>query len=355
MKTTRLSDRRRRLALIGAIGLGKPPMNGEEVKNQLLLAFLSERYPVQVVDTADWKRKPWVVARVLWTALMGRQDTTILSASSGSVHTLLRILSPFRRAKAKVIYMVVGGYVHLGIGNGRFKADAFSGLKAIVMQGDSMRAAMEELGICSPLHVMPNSKPLLRTYGDASKYSDPKVRFLFLGRVSESKGTLLVFKALEHPLLRERTSEFSVDFFGKIEEVHRADFESGIRKNLNCGYAGYLDVTNDAEKSYGMLSAYHAMLFPTFWMGEGFPGVVIDCYVAGVPVIASDWNMNREVIHDGVTGRIIPVQDPSALAEAMASVLDDRQAWAGMSVSCHGAAAAFDSEKVLSRHLEPLL
>jgi hypothetical protein len=81
-------------------------------------------------------------------------------------------------------------------------------------------------------------------------------------------------------LSRERTSDFSVDFYGKIEEWHGADFESGLRANLNCGYAGYADFTNDAEKSYGMLSAYHAMLFPTFWMGEGFPGVVIDCFEA---------------------------------------------------------------------------
>jgi hypothetical protein len=67
--------------------VGQPPINGEKVKNQLLLSFLSERYPNQVVDTADWKRKPWIVARVVWTASMGRQDTTIQSASSGERHT----------------------------------------------------------------------------------------------------------------------------------------------------------------------------------------------------------------------------------------------------------------------------
>ena len=30
------------------------------------------------------------------------------------------------------------------------------------------------------------------------------------------------------------------------------------------------------------------MLFPTYWHGEGFPGIVIDAFVAGLLVVATD-------------------------------------------------------------------
>ena len=40
--------------------------------------------------------------------------------------------------------------------------------------------------------------------------------------------------------------------------------------------------------------------------------IVIDAYIAGVPLIASDWNMNTEVITEK-TGVIIPPKDEEAL------------------------------------------
>ncbi|NDC79099.1 MAG: glycosyltransferase, partial [Chitinophagia bacterium] len=242
-----------------------------------------------------------------------------------------------------------------GIREGRFKVAAYAGLKAIVLQGEGLRKELSSLGIASPLHVMPNSKPLPRLFGDAGRYAEPVVRFLFLGRIAEPKGTLTVFEALRHPLLRDRADRFSVDFYGRIEEVHRERFLAELGMYGNCAYKGYIDVTHDPDRSYAAFAGYHAMLFPTHWMGEGFPGVVIDAYVAGLPVIASDWNMNREVVEDGKTGRIIPPKDAAALAAAMATVLDDPESWARMSEDCHLAVRAYDAEEVLSGHLEPLL
>ncbi len=66
------------------------------------------------------------------------------------------------------------------------------------------------------------------------------------------------------------------------------------------------------------------MLFPTYWKGEGFPGVIIDAFVAGLPVIATDWNMNTEIIEDGVNGFIIEPKSSAALAEKMQYVMQSR-------------------------------
>ena len=45
---------------------------------------------------------------------------------------------------------------------------------------------------------------------------------------------------------------------------------------------------------------YFALLFPTHYEGEGFAGTLIDAYSAGVPVIASEWKYNSEVVNGDV-------------------------------------------------------
>lgn len=60
--------------------------------------------------------------------------------------------------------------------------------------------------------------------------------------------------------------------------------------------------------------------------GEGLSGALRESLAMGVPVAASDVGGNRELVEDGVTGRLFAGGDPAALARAIAALLDDRQA-----------------------------
>lgn len=347
---------RRRILLVGAIGCATSAVNGEQVKNRLLAGWLENRHRLVRIDTDGWKRRPWVMARILLEVLSGRYDTILVSASSASVHTLFQALRPFRRARARILYIVIGGYLPTGIRFGRYLASSYAGLKGLIIEGDALRRQLHSLRIEVPLHVIPNVKPIGRLHGDPARYSHQgPTRFLFLGRMSETKGTLSVMRALGHRSLRNRALDLEVDFYGTLEAGHTADFLQALSDHACCAYKGYLDVTNDPKGSYEIISGYHAMLFPTHWMGEGFPGVILDAYLCGVPVIATDWNMNRDVVKDGVTGRLIPGGDPGALAAAMSSVMDDREEWGRMSRSCHEAVRRFELDSVLRNRLEPLL
>jgi glycosyltransferase involved in cell wall biosynthesis len=55
---------------------------------------------------------------------------------------------------------------------------------------------------------------------------------------------------------------------------------------------------------------------------EGLPGVVLEAFALGVPVVASDIPPHREVVADGESGLLVTVEDPPALAAAVARVLD---------------------------------
>lgn len=63
---------------------------------------------------------------------------------------------------------------------------------------------------------------------------------------------------------------------------------------------------------------------------EGFPVSIMEAMLAGVPVIATDVGSVRESVDDGVTGLIVPPEDPAALAGAIAELATDPERRAAM-------------------------
>lgn len=54
---------------------------------------------------------------------------------------------------------------------------------------------------------------------------------------------------------------------------------------------------------------------------EGMPIVLLEAEAVGLPVVATDVGLDREVLRDGENGFVVPVRDPTALARAMARVI----------------------------------
>jgi glycosyltransferase involved in cell wall biosynthesis len=112
---------------------------------------------------------------------------------------------------------------------------------------------------------------------------------------------------------------------------------------------------NHSEDSYRKLSTYHLLLFPTHWVGEGFPGVVLDAYLAGLPVIATDWNMNSEVVIPGETGWLIPSGNPQALADAIQTAVSSCLKLTKFSKNSREKASLYDVKRIFSEKLLPIL
>lgn len=101
------------------------------------------------------------------------------------------------------------------------------------------------------------------------------------------------------------------------------------------------------NEGYETLSTYDVMLFPTFYNGEAFPGVFIDCFIAGVPIVASDWHFNKDIIDEN-TSIIIPAKDDEALYHTMKDIIDGKIDLQAMARSCQNEARKYDNQVVLS-------
>lgn len=140
------------------------------------------------------------------------------------------------------------------------------------------------------------------------------VDFLFLGRFSESKGVFDIMEAAA--VLRPLNLDFRLTFTGYGREVNALDYlkcrarESGIQDI--CNFKGYVD-GKEKFKEYAKADIY---LFPSW--AEGCPNSVLEAMAAGLFVISTDVGALKEIINDGVNGKIVRAQDPQDLAEKIA-------------------------------------
>lgn len=56
---------------------------------------------------------------------------------------------------------------------------------------------------------------------------------------------------------------------------------------------------------------------------EGLPRAVIEAMLCGVPVVATNVGGNAELIHDAVSGLLVPMRSPRAIADAVRKLHDD--------------------------------
>ena len=316
------------------------------MKNQLFLDRFTQVYDrVYKVDTAGWKKKPWILLELACTLLIHPKAKVIISANPDSADKLIRIIRSLH-LRNDVFYWVVGGSFHTMIQEGRFKAGTYSFLKGIFVQGQSMVDALKILGLNNAVYV-PNSK-LINHYGKKGAKQNDKIRFVFLSRIEEYKGCTDIIECVDTLNRDGYRGKFDVTFYGNASASpeYVSKFSEMVNSHEEVSYKGLLDLRD--VKNYDELAKYDVMLFPTYWHGEGFPGIVIDAYISSLPLIASDWNLNKDVIEDGVTGWIIPVHDNAALAEKMKYVIDHPDVVKVFSQRCRKKAGMFDSRNVLS-------
>lgn len=331
---------------IGPSGGGRVPKNGASAKNYHLLKFLrSKSINYYLVDTEDWKKNPIVLFKLLVIVLFNADAKYILAANSESSYRLLQVISLLPRRR-HVIYWVIGGSIADWIKDGKVKKRPYSIVDYFLVEGKKMQNTFAEIGFNNTIYV-PNFK-CIEYIPARAKRNDGIIRFVFLSRIIPEKGCEIIIDAARK-LNKSFKADYIVDFYGPIDEDYDMEFKEKITDIPNVSYKGFIDLR--IQKNYDLLAVYDAMLFPTYWHGEGFPGVIIDALISGIPVIASDWSLNADIIEDGTTGLLLKENSSEALANTMAELIKKPSVLLKMSEACQISAMNYDIKNVVSNDL----
>lgn len=105
---------------------------------------------------------------------------------------------------------------------------------------------------------------------------------------------------------------------GVLEPAYFEELQSMVRDlNLTNHFHFAGSVTNLRE----YLSTADIFVLPS--RSEGFSNAIVEAMAASLPVVATDVGGNAEAVQDGLSGFIVPSDDPDALAAAITQLLTD--------------------------------
>lgn len=338
--------------VIGWINTGKPADCGETMKNQLMIQKLEELgVHCYQVDFKGWKKHPWVFLYLLWCMIFHHNSSVIFSTSAVNSYPMMRIMK-LLNWNCNSVHWVIGGKFGENVKNNVFDREVVKIIKHTLVESQIMVQQLEICGIKNVQQV-PNFKPI-KYYPNITDrlsrdLSIEPIRFVFLSRILPEKGCDYILEASELLNKQGFKQRYIVDFYGKIAESYESDFKHKVQHIENVSYCGFINLRENS--GYDQLANYDVMLFPTYWKGEGFAGIFIDAYIAGLPIIASDWAHNRQFIKDGECGMFVPVHDVCALANKMKECILGEQNIKEMAVACQKTACNYNVDNVVTKEL----
>ena len=213
------------------------------------------------------------------------------------------------------------------------------------VQTENIKKDLEEIGIKS-ISILSNPKRLNTIQEeDVHLIKDDKIKVCLFSRIYADKG---VEDAIEAVTIANKTlgGQFiHLDLYGLVPDFYKARLKELLEQNT--GVVSYMGII-DYDKTVETLKDYFVMLFPTYYHGEGFPGNVIDAYNSALPIIATDWLYNSDVVLDNTTGLLVPVKNPETLSNAIIKLYNNRELRQELAINSLREVPKYAPDKVLA-------
>ena len=218
----------------------------------------------------------------------------------------------------------------------------------IIFQNDSDRMTIEELGVdlSGKVEMVRGSGVDLAVYAPAPEPEGP-VTVVVPSRLLCDKGIVEFVEAAR--ILKRQGSPARFVLVGDAPKENPASVAQGLLDAWKAeGVVEFWGYRRDMPEVFAQS---HIVVLPSY--REGFPKALIEAAACGRAVVTTDVPGCRDAIRADETGRLVPVRDSAALAEAMRGLIEDRQLRLRMGIAGRKLAErAFSVEEVTRRHLE---
>lgn len=286
-------SRYNKILYISCLNTSKEKFDGERIKCTLIYESLKKFVDLSVINLS--KHKIINTFAIFFKGLFGRRkyEHIVISKDAHGANIIQKILRLSRYPSNRIIYFEIGPFLYDRILNGSIKKKTFIKDRLIVVETNSMKEELESLGF-KRISVFPNFKPICRIDFNEQVYPKDVLHLVYLSRIEEPKGIYDLIDALV--LLNKDKVRFVLDVYGRPQSK---DEEARITELSNkydfINFMGMMEV--GSKESYEKLSSYDLHVFPTKYR-EGFPGSIIDFFIAGVPTLSASFARAHEISTD---------------------------------------------------------
>lgn len=314
-----------KIGVWGQLGHNNIVADGQAVRTNTILELLKGEYgdgDIYVANTNNWKRRP--ITFLLKTIKLVRKSKNIIVLPADNGFKIITPLLNFLNKiyKRNVIYVIIGGFLPELLAKRPKYIKMLNKHRVLLSQTTEQIIELNKLGL-SNVALFPNFKIFSETKKiELVKNNDKQIKLVFLSRITRDKGIIEAVEAVNIVNKKLEEKYISLDFYGIVASDFEEEFKNLL--NENKGTITYKGIVNYDETHF-VLSKYFSVLFPTYYYGEGQPGIFIDSYFSGVPVIATDWKYNNEFVVNKKNGFLVPIKDAKSIAEKITTLYEDRE------------------------------
>lgn len=307
---------RRKVGIIGKFGADERMYDGQTIKTKNLAMLMESTncFSLVRVDTCYFRKNNFkLLMDSLWCLLVC-EDIFLMVSVNGMKFYLPFLYYLNKLFRRKVYHYIIGSELLTMVQETPKLVKYLNALAANWFEYDSGTNFLRSQGVENAT-TLPNFKMLSPVKNPKMYNNDSKVfKFCTFSRVMEEKGITEAIETVRRINEEHNAIIATLDIYGQIDPKYTGKLNELLVQNASCvTYKGIID----SQASVDILKEYFALVFPTRWAGEGLPGTVIDAFAAGIPVIASDWNANKEIIQNKEQGLIYPNEDMPTLKDAM--------------------------------------
>lgn len=148
--------------------------------------------------------------------------------------------------------------------------------------------------------------------------SDSRLRVLFVGRLVQDKGILILLEAMRQ--LDNHSLPISLDVVG--DGVLKSQCESIASELAGTTKVSLLGTVRYGEPLFAVIRRYDAVVVPS--IGDEQPRIVFDAYSQAVPVLGSDTPGLRSCVKSGDRNLLAPPNDVPALVALLRYAAENR-------------------------------